>query len=814
MSDWENEDSEPVVQVPIVKPGQWEGEDAEEEDVKDSWDASEDEEEKKPKEKPAVNSPKPKQKKKLAQKLAERKALEQQDEDPYANETPEERKQREEKSIRESDLENAKELFGVSSSAGKGGASFLDTMKPSNKAEFDEFAALLVQRLELHSKSAFFGSFVETLARDLCVSLSVDDCKKISATVTAVANEKLKASKSSGKKKAPAKKAVLKAGPSGADLTNYDDVIHVPNSNPQVYDDFDDFIFELIALETVTGIWHSLLEQPVFGVIRDCCIIRRSFHQQRNESDLLATTSDSGYLSFISVLDHTDIYGIPKALRFETVSQIQIAAPGLDYTDLGHKLAVDHLSRAVVVSSFKNLFQVVPLKEGLPNNERSQKIVEEGSIWSVEFVKTSADSKVAFLVLSVIESKSAMFLYEEGDSKSYLKKYQIQLESDDLCLNIVSLNLPSFMLTISVIDLLGVCAELFKESDIVLINISDPSRSVASKFLLAPLHETISRSVGFSFNGEEVPLVSSIQISNYMLPNSLLHPVYVGFDNGGLVIVSFSLETLEMEILAVFHRSPIADISLISLSGCKEYVALVGDMCDGEVIEVDFQIQKISQLGSISNWAPTIDFKISDQPDGSQFFFSTGGRGESGGILNKFQRGVLIEPFYTLSDPISKGIWPVLILGLGDVLILSFICETRVLVVNSDEILDISDDSGLDLKVATVFGGSVDGIDATLLQIHEKGVKISQSLHAADDDISAFKQCKWSTSENEIVTSGTQLGGKIILFTAITRTILIFDIVLEPFLNIVQISSIACEDDISCMFASSLLLSDKSVDVA
>ncbi|KAJ3217108.1 Eukaryotic translation initiation factor 3 subunit J [Dinochytrium kinnereticum] len=237
MGDWEDEDEEVSVTVPIVNPSTWEGEDAEEVDVKDSWDASEDEDESKPKEKAADNaSPKPTKpkKKKLAQKIAERKAKETEKEaDPFEGETMEQRKQREEKSIRDSDFENAKDLFGVTNVPVSDAASFLDTMRPSTKAEFDDFTSKLTQKLSSQEKSSHFGYFVENLCRDLCVSLSVEDVKRISSSLTALANEKAKAAKPAvGKKKAPAKKAILKTGPSGADTTNYDDV----------YDDFDDFM--------------------------------------------------------------------------------------------------------------------------------------------------------------------------------------------------------------------------------------------------------------------------------------------------------------------------------------------------------------------------------------------------------------------------------------------------------------------------------------------------------------------------------------------------------------------------------------------
>ena len=72
------------------------------------------------------------------------------------------------------------------------------------------------------------------------MSLAVEDIKRISSSLTVLANEKQKASKpsSSGKKKgggggASALKTSIKGGGGGGvDLTNYDDV----------YDEFEDFM--------------------------------------------------------------------------------------------------------------------------------------------------------------------------------------------------------------------------------------------------------------------------------------------------------------------------------------------------------------------------------------------------------------------------------------------------------------------------------------------------------------------------------------------------------------------------------------------
>lgn len=76
MSDWEEAEELPVVGVAIpAAAGAWDDEDADEGDVKDSWDMD-DEEETNGEAATSATAVKPKKKKTLAQRIAERKAEE------------------------------------------------------------------------------------------------------------------------------------------------------------------------------------------------------------------------------------------------------------------------------------------------------------------------------------------------------------------------------------------------------------------------------------------------------------------------------------------------------------------------------------------------------------------------------------------------------------------------------------------------------------------------------------------------------------------------------------------------------------------
>ncbi|XP_012370270.2 eukaryotic translation initiation factor 3 subunit J-like [Octodon degus] len=180
-----------TVEDPVRKVGgsgtaggdRWEGED-EDEDVKDNWDDEDEEKKEEAEVKPEV---KISEKKKIAEKIKEKerqqkkrqeeikKRLEE-PEEPKAL-TPEEQladKLRLKKLQEESDLELAKETFGVNNTVYG-----IDAMNPSSRDDFTEFGKLLKDKITQYEKSLYYASFLEALVRDVCISLEIDDLKKI-----------------------------------------------------------------------------------------------------------------------------------------------------------------------------------------------------------------------------------------------------------------------------------------------------------------------------------------------------------------------------------------------------------------------------------------------------------------------------------------------------------------------------------------------------------------------------------------------------------------------------------------------------------
>ncbi|XP_037551330.1 eukaryotic translation initiation factor 3 subunit J-B [Nematolebias whitei] len=240
MADWDADNFEP--EEPIKKAAamdKWEGED-EDEDVKDNWD--DDEEEKEAKIEAKKMETKVSEKKRLSEKIKEKenqlkKKQEELKMELEANQeelAPEEllaEKLRVKKLQEDADLELAKDAFGVSTVTG------IDAMCPSSKEEFTEFENLLKEKITQFEKSVHYSSFLDSLFRELCISLEVEDLKKISGSLSVLLSEKQKQEKqqNKGKKK---KKGILPGGGLKAQMRDDLDYAQFDGGYAQDYEDF------------------------------------------------------------------------------------------------------------------------------------------------------------------------------------------------------------------------------------------------------------------------------------------------------------------------------------------------------------------------------------------------------------------------------------------------------------------------------------------------------------------------------------------------------------------------------------------------
>ncbi|PIA61839.1 hypothetical protein AQUCO_00200084v1 [Aquilegia coerulea] len=201
MEDWELE--EPV--APILKKAlprnSWDDEDVEEDDVKESWE----DEESTPAPLPVPEPPVEKTTKKPVAKASEKKGkatevVTKEVLDPVAE------KLRQQRLVEEADYKSTTELFAT-----KGDGKSLDNFIPKSESDFSEYAELISHKLRPYEKSFHYMGLLKAVMRLSMVSLKGAEAKEVASSITAIANEKIKAEKeaTTGKKKSGKKKQLL-----------------------------------------------------------------------------------------------------------------------------------------------------------------------------------------------------------------------------------------------------------------------------------------------------------------------------------------------------------------------------------------------------------------------------------------------------------------------------------------------------------------------------------------------------------------------------------------------------------------------------
>ncbi|KAL2906938.1 Eukaryotic translation initiation factor 3 subunit J [Bienertia sinuspersici] len=220
MEDWEDE---PVPQILKKEPlSNWDDEDVDEDDVKESW---EDDDEPAPAPAPAKAPEKPAKKAGTKESVKKGKDLKVTEQIPL---DPVEEKLRQQRLVEEADYKATTELFSK-----KGSDKTLENFIPKSESDFVEYAELVSHKLRPYEKSYHYIGLLKAVMRLSMTSLKAADAKEVASSVTAIANEKLKAEKeaNAGKKKTAVKKKQLHVDKPDDDLV------------VAAYDDADDYDF-------------------------------------------------------------------------------------------------------------------------------------------------------------------------------------------------------------------------------------------------------------------------------------------------------------------------------------------------------------------------------------------------------------------------------------------------------------------------------------------------------------------------------------------------------------------------------------------
>lgn len=112
-------------------------------------------------------------------------------------------------------------------------SSSLDSANPSSKAELDQFASAIANKVHgLKLKNALLVPFLDTLVKQLADPLDFSDIRKLSSTLSTLSNEKQRAEKD---KKAGGKKKKAQVRVSSNEL---DEAATYTDNYAGEYDDF------------------------------------------------------------------------------------------------------------------------------------------------------------------------------------------------------------------------------------------------------------------------------------------------------------------------------------------------------------------------------------------------------------------------------------------------------------------------------------------------------------------------------------------------------------------------------------------------
>ncbi|KAI5656967.1 hypothetical protein M9H77_25760 [Catharanthus roseus] len=224
MEDWEDEPIPDILKKEQPK-SKWDDEDLDDNDVKESWE-DEDEPAPAPKAEPPPEKPAKKSTTKAANQKEKNKEVEVQKEEPL---DPLAEKLRQQRLVEEADFKSTAELF-----AKRDDEKTLDNFIPKSESDFLEYAELVSGKLRHFEKSYHYMGLLKAVMRLSMTSLKGADAKEIASSVTAIANEKIKAEKeaTAGKKKTGgAKKKQLHV--------DKDEDVVVGNAYHDAYDDYD-----------------------------------------------------------------------------------------------------------------------------------------------------------------------------------------------------------------------------------------------------------------------------------------------------------------------------------------------------------------------------------------------------------------------------------------------------------------------------------------------------------------------------------------------------------------------------------------------
>jgi hypothetical protein len=114
---------------------------------------------------------------------------------------------------------------------------------------------------------------------------------------------------------------------------------------------------------------------------------------------------------------------------------------------------------------------------------------------------------------------------------------------------------------------------------------------------------------------------------------------YICSDSGCIWRAQVCCTSWSIVITFLGKRSSISSFSLIRSSAPQDYLVISGDMLNGEIVMVDYEMSMIRQMTVLHNYAPITDFVMADvDATGCDSIYMTSGNID--GRIQRMRKGI------------------------------------------------------------------------------------------------------------------------------------------------------------------------------
>ncbi|KAI9498543.1 mono-functional DNA-alkylating methyl methanesulfonate N-term-domain-containing protein [Zychaea mexicana] len=483
------------------------------------------------------------------------------------------------------------------------------------------------------------------------------------------------------------------------------------------------------AIELLDGDDDDCVEIPFMFKIRQG-------HARIPGNEVIVAISEYGKLMFWSVTTGADTAAsalnsnyddLERTGRFEPLAEVCMDEPGLEYDKVSKKLAIDPHSRAIAVASLQDRFDIMILRDIMSRTNFSPiigmgKVMEEGIIWHMEFLHTETTSRdrilLALIVYSDVDHQCRIIVYSiDASNANDIEIERIGRLPLDTSTPVPILLVPLRHYPEALVLLTEYEAGIVTTDDIACGNLLYPTCPIERPFgeVKCPLFTAYAHCLG------NIEPSTSTAFTKYY--------IYLGADDGSLFRMLFpSRHEIRWEILdpvnAVAPAMSLLGTLLVEDETVNDkpqaYLADVlfyaGEGADSQILAIDQSTHSTRAhvvLQTLTNRAPIVDSQLATvMADEQNAIISCSGQANHG-ALTVVSRGVqtsLLQKLKIRWEGFTR-LWNtqarISESTIAPVLVASSVLETKLMLIQDDELSDVTDSAGIDARQGTVAAGFV-----------------------------------------------------------------------------------------------------------